>query len=157
MSENYVELLEGASLVRKAPGRRHELVCRRLHEVMQASVADMAGMKLLPPRTEIRINPLTIVRPDLAIVATANGRSFLFAEVISSDDHRPDTVVKKQIYEEARVPRLWMVDPRYDNVEVYHSTSYGLALKEILAGKESLSEKLIPEFDIQIETLFQDL
>jgi len=31
------------------------------------------------------------------------------------------------------------VDPRYDNVEVYHSTEWGLALKGILAGSEVLA------------------
>jgi len=39
-----------------------------------------------------------------------------------------------------------MVDPRYDNVEVYHSTEWGLVLKGILASSEVLAEALIPEF-----------
>lgn len=47
-----------------------------------------------------------------------------------------------------------MIDPRYDNVEVYHGSEYGLMLKGILAGRESLTEKLIPEFQIIIATLF---
>jgi hypothetical protein len=73
---------------------------------------------------------------------------------VNSEDHRPDTVIKKQIYEEIKLPRLWMVDPRYDNVETYHGSEYGLMLKGILAGRESLSEKLIPEFHIGIAELF---
>jgi Uma2 family endonuclease len=62
--------------------------------------------------------------------------------------------VKKEVYEKIRVPRLWMVDPRYDNVEIYHGMEFGLALKGILAGSEVLSEKLIPEFQIVIAELF---
>ena len=27
--------------------------------------------------------------------------------------------MKKQIYEDLNLPRLWMIDPRYNNVEVY--------------------------------------
>jgi Uma2 family endonuclease len=54
-----------------------------------------------------------------------------------------------------KLPRLWMIDPRYDNVEVYHSNEYGLILKGILAGREILSEKLIPEFQLTISELFQ--
>lgn len=62
------------------------------------------------------------------------------AEIVSRDDHHhADTVVKKNIYKQIRVPRLWMVDPRYNNVEIYHSTKFGLALKGILAGSEILS------------------
>ena len=63
-------------------------------------------------------------------------------------------MIKKEVYERARVPRLWMVDPRYDNVEIYHSTEFGLALKGILAGSEVLAEKLVPEFQFVIAELF---
>jgi Uma2 family endonuclease len=62
--------------------------------------------------------------------------------------------VKKEVYEKVRVPRLWMVDPRYDNVEIYHCTEFGLQLKGILAGSEVLGEKLVPEFQIVIAELF---
>jgi Uma2 family endonuclease len=54
-----------------------------------------------------------------------------------------------------KLPRLWMIDPRYDNVEVYHSNEYGLILKSILAGHELLTEKLLPEFQLTIEELFR--
>ena len=47
-----------------------------------------------------------------------------------------------------------MIDPRYDNIEVYHGTEYGLVLKGILAGREILSEKLLPEFQLAITDLF---
>jgi Uma2 family endonuclease len=87
-------------------------------------------------------------------VTTANNRLWLAVEIVSSDDHRVDTVIKKQIYEDTKVPRLWMVDPRYDNVEVYHTTEYGLVLKGILAGSEILSEQLLPEFQIVVRELF---
>jgi len=49
---------------------------------------------------------------------------------------------------------LWMVDPRYDNLEVYHASEYGLMLKNILAGPERLTEKLLPEFELGIADLF---
>ena len=47
-----------------------------------------------------------------------------------------------------------MIDPRYDNVEVYHSNEYGLVLKSILAGHELLTEKLLPEFQFTMTELF---
>jgi len=80
---------------------------------------------------------------------------WLAAEVVSSEDHSADTVVKKQIFEEVKLPRLWMIDPRYNNVEVYHASPYGLILKEILAGSEVLAERLLPEFQITMSELFE--
>jgi Uma2 family endonuclease len=154
MSRPYEEILSGESLPRSAPGARHEMICARLHAAMTASVANLAGAQLLAPRAQIEVARSTTICPDLALVTTATGKLWLAAEIVSSDDHRADTVVKKELYEQIHVPRLWMIDPRYDNVEIYHSTQWGLILKGILAGGEILSETLIPEFQMVIAELF---
>ena len=111
--------------------------------------------RLLAARSAIRVFPDTIVCPDLALVTVPTGKLWLAAEIVSSDDHAPTRSSKKQIYEEHRLPRLWMIDPRYDNVEIYHASQYGLVLKGILAGNEMLTEKLLPEFQIAVSELFQ--
>jgi Uma2 family endonuclease len=154
MSSTYEEILEGQTILRAAPGPRHELICGRLHATIHASVANLASTRLLAPRTPVQLSTNNIVCPDLALVAQATGRLWLAVEIVNSEYHRPDTVIKKQVYEEARLPRLWMVDPRYDNVETYHGSEYGLALKGILAGREALSEKLLPEFYLGVAELF---
>lgn len=154
MSEPYEETLQGEVTLRLPPGPRHELICQRLHAVMHASVANFPGTKLLAPRTELQLDAHTILRPDLALVTTANHKLWLAAEIVNSEDHRADTVIKKELYELAKIPRLWMIDPRYDNVEVYHATEYGLRLQEILAGEDLLTEKLLAEFALKIADLF---
>lgn len=156
MNQPYEEILDGASLPRSAPGTRHETICERLHALMTASIANLSSTQLLPPRSEVRVARDTTLRPDLALITKASNKLWLAAEIISREDHRADTVIKKETYEKIRVPRLWMIDPRYDNVEIYHMTDYGLALKNILAGSEILTEKLIPEFQVVISELFKE-
>jgi|SRR5690349_22575649 len=151
----YEETLGGTSLVRKPPGLRHEVICERLHGCVRASLEGLKSTRLLAPRAQVRLSATTVVCPDLALVAVATDKLWLAAEIVSSDDHATDTVVKKQIYEDLKLPRLWMIDPRYDNVEIYHATQYGMVLQAILAGSEILSEKLIPEFQITISELFR--
>jgi len=155
MSEPYEEVLCGAAITRRGPGVRHELICHRLHEVVRAGVSNLVSTRLLERRERITLAPGTQVCPDLALVTVATGRLWLAAEIVSAEDHRTDTVVKKQIYEDLNLPRLWMIDPRYDNVEVYHNSEYGLMLKGILAGSEVLSEKLLPEFQMTVADLFR--
>ena len=152
----YEEILDGASLPRSAPSERHEKICGRLHREMAAGVAGLATTQLLPPRARVQVLRTTAICPDLAILTAATGKLFLAVEIISRDDHRSDTVVKKELYEKIRVPRLWIIDPRYDNVEVYHCTEFGLALKSILAGGEILQEKLLPQFQMKISDLFAE-
>jgi Uma2 family endonuclease len=155
MSANYTETLEGSRLLRAAPGPRHEAILSRLHNFVRSSVADLKSTLLLAPRAEIQISHGTTLCPDLSLVTVATGKLWLAAEVVSSEDHRPDTFIKKQIYDAIKLPRLWMIDPRYDNVEIYHGTPYGLSLKSILAGREVLAESLLPEFEISIAELFE--
>jgi len=150
----YTETIGGELLMRSAPDARHEAICARLHEAVTASVSGLASTRLLGVRTQVSLSRDSVVCPDLALVTVPNGKVWLVAEVICSGDNRPDTVLKKQLYEELRIPRLWMVDPRYDNVEVYHAGQFGIALKEILAGRQLLTEKLLPEFQIAISDLF---
>jgi Uma2 family endonuclease len=154
MSEPYEEMILGERTLRLPPGPRHELICGRLHAALQASVANFAGAKLLAIRSNITLSAGNELRPDIALITAANEKLWLAVEVVSSEDHKADTVYKKDAYEAARVPRLWMVDPRYNNIEVYFATPYGLRLQEILATRDVLTEKLLPEFQISVPDLF---
>ncbi len=154
MSRPYEEILDGATLPRSAPGERHEKICALLHRELAIAVNGLAAVQLLAPRTAVPVTRGTLLRPDLALVTAATGKLFLAVEIVSRDDHKNDTVTKKEIYDQIRVPRLWMVDPRYDNVEIYHSFEFGLKLHGILAGSEKLTEKLVPQFQISITEIF---
>lgn len=141
--------------VRLTPSERHEAICARLYRAILVSAANLKSTRILMPRTEVRLSRDNVVRPDIALVTAATGKLWLAAEVVNSGDHAPDTVIKKQIYEDFKLPRLWMIDPRYDNAEVYHANQYGLVLQGILAGSEVLAEKLLPEFHLTMTELFQ--
>jgi Uma2 family endonuclease len=154
MPEPYEEILEGASLPRSAPGERHEQICRRVHGKMTASLTGLTIASLLAPRTKVQVLRTTLICPDLAILTTATQKLFLAVEIISREDHQSDTVLKKDLYEKIRIPRLWIIDPRYDNVEIYHSNQFGLSLQGILAGREVLREKLIPQFEMTVLEVF---
>ena len=155
MSSAYEEIVHGESLLRSAPDSRHERICQRLHEQVALSVSTLTSTRLLPARSVVRISPGSLMRPDLALVASATGKLWLAAEVINSRDHQTDTVMKKSIYEEINLPRLWVIDPRYDNIEVYHGSSYGLVLRKILANAEILQEQLLPGFEMTAKQLFE--
>ena len=154
MSEHYEEIFQGEAIMRRAPGARHEAICERLHSFVGASLVANAATRLLAPRTAVQLTPGTLVRPDLTLITVATGKPWLLAEIVDSSDHRTDTVTKKALYEDLRITRLWMIDPRYDNVEIYHATEYGLALRGILAHREFVEETLLPGLRVGIGALF---
>ena len=154
MSDPYEEIVNGERVLRLPPRVRHEEILARLHKRVAGATASLVTTKMLPPRARLNFSAENTFCPDLALVTAATDKVWLIAEVISSDDHHADTVDKKAIYEELKLPRLWMIDPRYDNVEVYHGTPYGLSLKRVLAGRELLTEGLLPGFQFPIHELF---
>lgn len=154
MSDPYEEILNGERLLRFPPRPRHDEILIRLRRRVSGSIATLTTARMQDTRSQVKISEKTILCPDMALVTTTGNKLWLVAEVISSDDHHADTVDKKMIYEEQRVPRLWIVDPRYDNVEVYHGTQFGLALKRVLSGRELLTESLLPGFEMPLHELF---
>ncbi len=154
MSVVYEEIIHGETIVRSAPGTRHEKICALLHARMSAALAAESPARILAPRSIVQLSAGVMVRPDLALVTAATGKIWLAAEIVDSQDHRPDTVLKKGLYEDFNLSRLWMIDPRYNNVEFYHGTTYGLALKGILAGSERFAEPLLPDFQLTVAELF---
>ena len=156
MTNPYEEILRGESLLRHGPGLRHELIAGRLHALVSRSAAALQNARVLPPRSVVEICPGTFLRPDLVLVTAPTEKPWLIEEVVDKVDHHPDTVTKKDIYEDVHLPRLWMVDPRYDIVEVYHGSRYGLSLHCILANRDALTEALLPEMNVGVAELFAD-
>jgi Uma2 family endonuclease len=151
---SYEEILDGRTVTRPRPGERHEAIVSLLHQQVGALLFHNSVSRLLERRTKVALGSNSLVAPDLALVTQATGKLWLAAEVIGVEDHKQDTVIKKILYENANLPRLWMIDPRYYNVEVYHGTQHGLALKQILAQKDLLEEKLLPGLNLPIKLLF---
>ena len=94
MSEPYEEIVDGETILRIAPGRRHEQICASLHAKVAASLVHVSSARLLAPRSVVQLSAGTLVRPDLAVVTAANHKLWLVAEVINSEDHHTDTVTK---------------------------------------------------------------
>jgi len=154
LSADYEEIIEGESVLRRVPAGRHEEICEALHAAFTAALAGNTVARLLERRSVVQLAPGSWLRPDLALVTAATGKLWLAAEIVSSLDHRWDTVTKKELYEVHALPRLWMVDPRYDNVEVYHGTPHGLSLRHIYAGRETVTENLLSGLRLTVAELF---
>ena len=154
MSDPYEEFFGGEVWLRFPPGPRHEAICGRLRTQVARAAAANPAIHLLPVRDLVEVRPGTMVRPDLALVRSGTRLLWLVVEVVDAADHRPDTVTKKGLYEEIGLPHLWVVDPRYDNVEVYARGTYGLTLQAILAGQDRLGSVLLPGFGVTMAELF---
>jgi Uma2 family endonuclease len=159
MSEGYEEIIQGETLDRRAPSGGHELLVGRLHALVTRCLPANSTLELLPPRSSIQLADDCVLRPDLAVVRTdptlaGTDRLYLIAEVLTPGDHHADTVIKKQIWSDLHLPRLWMIDPRYLNVEVYGLGEYGFTLSDILAHHHPLTDPHLPGLGCTMDELF---
>ncbi|HVU17292.1 MAG TPA: Uma2 family endonuclease [Candidatus Didemnitutus sp.] len=162
MSDSYEEIIDGEVQTRRAPSSEHELLLGRIRDRVTAALSPNSALRLLPARSGLQIAEQLTVRPDLAIVRVPPQREdpdvtpqlYLVAEVLQPGDHHLDTVVKKQLWSDLRLPRLWMIDPRYLNVEVYGCGEYGFTLLNILALRDQLEDPLLTGLAYPIADLF---
>ncbi len=164
MSEAYEELIGGELIERRPPPSPHEMLVDRLHQLVARSLPSNSTLRLLAPRTELELGATCRLRPDLAVVRakadladSAGVQLYLVAEVLLPGDHHVDTVLKKQLWADAGLPRLWMVDPRYLNVEIYGRGEYGFTLFEILANHHALTDPHLPGLSCSMDELFASL
>ena len=154
MSEPYEELIEGEWTLRLPPRPSHESLCLFLHRRVAEVIHAASPTRQLSCRELVELDDKNKLRPDLSLVTRQTNRLWLAGEGLHQEDHHADTVVKKGVYEALKIPRLWIVDPRYENVEIYHASTYGLSLRETLMLKEVLAEPLLPGFQLPVGELF---
>ncbi|MET0262712.1 MAG: Uma2 family endonuclease [Rariglobus sp.] len=154
MSDPYQELIDGETFIRGPLNAPHEQLCERLHAWFTAHLPANSAFKLLPRRASLPLRTGTNVCPDLALVRRDTGQLYLAIEVLQPGDHHPDTVLKKQVYSDCRTPRLWIVDSRYQNVEIYATGPAGFRLESILASHEKLPESVLGGATYLVADLF---
>ena len=156
MSEPYEERLDGQRVLRTPPPDSHEILCDRIHQWVNRYLPVNSTLKRLPRRTAVALSSLTSMKPDLALVKDNENRAYLFAEVLLPGDHSADTVIKKCLCQQHLLPRLWIIDPRYLNVEVYASGPHGFRLETILANRDCLTDAFLPGLECSMTDLFRD-
>lgn len=158
MSDTYEETIDGEVVVRRAPGLEHESLVAKLHALVRAALPFNSTLQLLPPRAPLALADDCVLRPDLTAVRPNPGGSaalYLVAEVLLPGDHHLDTFIKKQVWSNRRLPRLWMIDPRYLNIEVYGCGEYGFTLQDILANHHCLADPHLPGLHCSMADFFK--
>jgi Uma2 family endonuclease len=115
------EVLDGELFVSPAPSFNHQRVVQHLFRLFDHWVRrhDIGEAFVAP--AEIEFSARRLLQPDLFIIPQTPGfrprmfsdvgRLLLAVEVQSPTTARADRVVKRNIFQEERVPEYWIVDP----------------------------------------------
>lgn len=118
---NRVELIDGTVVVSPAPTSKHQRIQHRIQVAWDSSIP--ADLELLPG-VNIVLGGARLLIPDIAVVTDPgtdtvyySGADLLVAIEIHSPSTRAyDRALKRQVYADAGVPFLVMVDPAADPV-----------------------------------------
>jgi Uma2 family endonuclease len=106
---------------------------------------------------------ITVVQPDICVICDENkidergciGSPDLIIEILSPGYTKKEMKEKYEVYEESGVKEYWLVEPNDEIVLVYILNDEGkyIGLKPFTTD-EILTSKVLPEFSIDINSLF---
>lgn len=106
------EYIDGALVVMGFPTRAHQTIARRLANLLEATLGDVAGVTerwgWKPGADEF--GPDVVVYAPTTETTRLTATPYLVVEILSADRSR-DTVLKLAKYAAAGLPRYWIVDP----------------------------------------------
>jgi Uma2 family endonuclease len=114
------------------------------------------GFVLFPDRPMVRVPDAAFVRAERAPQGQAR-RSFprlapdLVVEVLSPSDRASEVVAKLEMYQEAGVPLIWLVDPEQKTITIIAS---GKSTRVLQSGDTLEGGDVLPEFSVAVAEIF---
>src|SRR5918993_5558175 len=127
----------------------------REHHLGRLYGAD-GGFVLFPDRPTVRVPDAAFVRADRAPQGEAR-KSFprlapdLVVEVLSPSDRASEVVAKLEMYQEAGVPLIWLVDPDAVTVTVI---AVGMSTRVLRSGDTLDGGDVLPGFTVPVVEIF---
>jgi YD repeat-containing protein len=158
-----VELSSGNLEVLTMPTTYHQRLVVFLFKALSACVVPQGLGELLFAPLRVRLWPGKIREPDLVFMLAANKDRIheqywdgadLVVEVVSPDDRRRDTELKRREYARAGIPEYWIVDPVEASVTVLTLAGTRYEVHGTFRTGEQAASALLPDCRVDIAALF---
>lgn len=163
--EQRYEIFDGELSMVPAPFSRHQLVAGELFYRFDSFVRERKlGLVLFAP-VDVVFGPRRVVQPDLLFIRTENlgiigeravhGAPDLVVEILSPGSLTRDRYRKYRLYEQARVPEYWIVDPANRAIEVLALGESGYELIASADEKGPLSSRVLEGFTLELSEVLE--
>lgn len=127
-----MELIDGEVILSASPVPKHQIISFRLGSLIDAAAP--SGQVIAAPM-DVYLDEFNTVEPDLMWISEANAGIIGKVRIMGAPDwiveiHSPGTMKRDQtkkfeLYEKHGVREYWMVDPEYEQVEVWMNGANG--------------------------------
>jgi Uma2 family endonuclease len=163
---NRYELYDGELRVVPAPLPRHQIVSRRLFEVLLEHQRRHGGTVFYAP-LDIVLSEYDVVQPDLLYFNVETARRVrpdeyvrfppdLAIEILSPSTEAIDRGRKRDLYARYGVREFWIVDAKAHRIEVSVLTPDGYRRPRVIAG-EGLASPTVAGLIIDLPPIFEGL
>jgi Uma2 family endonuclease len=159
-AEDRVELIKGEIVAMSPVGPKHASIVNRLTRLLHRQLADRAILSVQNP---IHLSQYSEPEPDLTLLqersdfyenAHPEPEDVLLVIEISSSSLAYDSAVKADLYAQAGIPELWIVDLTAHIITTLRQpTAGGYALSEQKRGSECLSIQAFPDIQLKVSEI----
>jgi Uma2 family endonuclease len=131
---NQHEIINGRHYMNAAPNPRHQTVSRLIQfQLMEQIEIPNLGQVFDAP-IDLQFDDFNVVQPDIVVVMKSNrivtptkikGVPELVVEILSTSTRERDQQLKRELYEQNRVPEFWIVDADNQLLFCYRLSSEG--------------------------------
>ncbi len=151
------EIIDGVHFVNPPPEPLHQCVSRRIQFQLFAQIEEHELGEVFNAPVALELSEHDMIEPDLLIVLAEElgkvrrknieGPPSLVVEILSPSSRTHDRRRKFELYERARVPEYWIVDPYAETVEQYElqDSSY------VLLGTQTEQIQFLALPDVEVD------
>ena len=158
------QLIDGYLVKHPSPTPYHQRLSGRLESLLREYVRERDLGEVLDAPLDVYLEEAQTFQPDIIFISNERreligqkkieGAPDLVVEILSPSTARYDLHEKKRAYEKAGVLEYWIVDPRWNRVEVYGATESGFRLLAQETGTGAARSGLLPGFTVDLAELF---
>ena len=125
----YYEIIDGEMIRKSAPTPMHQRICRKIIVILDRYINERKSGEIFQSPVDVFLDEYNKPQPDLVYVSTEKkaiitndgimGIPDLIIEIISPTSVIRDRIEKKNLYERMSVQEFWLVDPQYEEIEIY--------------------------------------
>ncbi len=161
------QLIGGELVMTPAPAPYHQIVSRNIgFELLQFVRGKNLGEILYAP-VDVFLSETETYQPDIIFISKERldiigekkieAAPDLVIEILSPATAYYDLRHKKNIYEQCGVKEYWIVDPIEKNIEIYENINKEFKLVNKAQEKGKTTSKLLKDFPIELEKIFQPI
>jgi len=163
----YWILVHGEAMPSPSPSRIHQEIVQRLFLSLFDAVGQTGRGWVYVAPLDVKLREDTVYQPDLLVVLREHadrlrpthieGAPDLIVEVLSPTTAHLDLWAKRYDYAQVGVQEYWVVDPESRRIELYVREGEQFRLHAGAQHSGRLRSVLLPDWEVDLETLFRDL